>query len=327
MRPCLTVLASPKLSAMFFVVMAAAALWAKEPGRNITLAMLVPFSLLTMNLVAAIVTNRRFRADLPLLVFHLALLALVLALVAARLTYFEGQATVTSGTAFDGNLLGEEHGPLHERRIGDLRFTNLGFTENYPVRGRYHTTYNRVRWLGSDGQTHVAEIGDDIPLIINGYRIYTSRHRGFSPVFRWQAADGSEDWGTVQLRDSNNGAFAGANEWTLPDGRTAWLMVDAEAPTRTEGASVRANLGAGSDARQLVLRIGDDRQVLTPGDQLTLAGGVLTYVRLDSWMGYRVISDPTRPWLIGAVLLGVLSLVWFYSRILLRPIPSASSIP
>ncbi|MCM2313064.1 MAG: hypothetical protein NDI84_16850, partial [Steroidobacteraceae bacterium] len=145
MPPWLTALASPKLSAIFFVVMAAAALWAKEPGRNITLAMLVPFLLLTLNLVAAIVTNRRFRADLPLLVFHLALLALIFALVAARLTYFEGQATVTAGTTFDGNLVGEEHGPLHDRTIADLRFTNLGFTENYPERGRYHATYNRIR--------------------------------------------------------------------------------------------------------------------------------------------------------------------------------------
>lgn len=326
MPPWLTALASPKLSAMFFVVMAAAALWAKEPGRSTTLAMLVPFSLLTLNVVAAIVTNRRFRTDLPLLVFHLALLALILTLVAARLTYFEGQATVTAGTTFDGTLLGEEQGPLHDRRIADLRFTNLGFTENYPERGHYHTTYNRVRWVGPDGQSHIAEIGDDIPLIIRGYRIYTSRHRGFSPVFRWQSDDGSEDWGTVQLRDSNNGAFAGANEWTLPDGRVAWLMVDAEAPAQTEGSRVRTNLGAGSDARQLVLRIGDSRSVLAPGDQLTLAGGVLTYVRLDSWMGYRIISDPTRPWLIGTVLLGVLSLVWFYARILLRPIPAIPSV-
>lgn len=323
----LTALASTKLSAIFFVVMAAAALWARAPERNTTLAMLVPFSLLTLNLLAAILANRRFRADLPLLVFHLALLALIFALVAARLTYFEGQATVTAGTTFDGNLVGEEHGPLHDRTIAELRFTNLGFTENYPERGRYHATYNRVRWQGTDGRTHVAEIGDDIPLIIDGYRIYTSRYRGFSPVFRWQAADGSEDWGTVQLRESNNGAFAGANEWTLPDGRTAWLMVDAEAPARTEGASVRTNLGAGSVAQQLVLRIGDSRSVLAPGDQLTLAGGVLTYVRLDSWMGYRIVADPTRPWLIGAILLGVLSLIWFYARILVRPIPAAPSTP
>lgn len=325
-RRWLVALASPKLSAGFFVVTAAGALWAKAPERSATLAMLLPFSLLTMNLLAAIVTNRRFRADLPLLVFHLALLALATALVVARLTYFEGQAAVTAGTSFDGSLIAEESGPLHNRRIADLRFTNLGFTENYPDRGHYHATYNRVRWLSDDGREQVADIGDDVPLVLAGYRIYTSRYRGFSPVFRWTDADGADEWGTVQLRDSNNGAFAGANDWTLPDGRAAWLMVDAvDAAAPQEGARVRTNLGAGSDAQRIVLRIGDMRHVLTPGDQLELTGGTLTYVRLDSWMGYRIVADPTRPWLIGAVALGIIALVWFYARIVFRPLPAASS--
>lgn len=333
MRHWLTVLASPKLSAGFFVVMATAALWAKAPGRSATLAMLLPFTVLTLNLLAAIVTNRRFRADLPLLVFHLALLALIVALVLARLTYFEGQATVTAGTSFDGSLLTEESGALHDRRIADIRFANVGFTENYPARGRFHTTYNRVRWQSDNGQAHTADIGDDIPLVINGYRIYTSRHRGFSPVFRWQTPDGTDEWGTVQLRDSNNGAFAGANDWVLPNGREAWLMVDADTAeetgttAETGGARVRTNLGAGTEAQRIVLRIGDTRHTLAPGDQLALSGGTLTYVRLDSWMGYRIVADPTKPWLIGAVALGVMSLVWFYARIIFRPLPAAPLTP
>ncbi|WP_156822026.1 cytochrome c biogenesis protein ResB [Azoarcus sp. KH32C] len=319
-------LASPKLSAAFFVVMAGCALWARIPERSATLAMLLPFSLLTANLLAAIVTNRRFRADLPLLVFHLALLALVVTLVVARLTYFEGQATVTGGTAFDGKLISETSGALHSRRLDDLRFTNLGFTENYPERGHYHATYNRVRWR-ADGATHTADIGDDIPLILAGYRIYTTRHRGFSPVFRWQKTDGTDELGTVQLRDSNNGAFAGANEWQLPDGRQAWLMVDIEAPSEEQtGAHVRANLGAGSDTDRLILRVGDERHTLSPGEQLVLPEGTLTYVRLDSWMGYRIVADPTKPWLIGTIAVAVISLVWFYSRIVFRPL-SAKSIP
>ncbi|NMG44984.1 hypothetical protein GPA22_14750 [Aromatoleum toluvorans] len=322
----LLALASPKLSAVFFVIMAAGALWAKAPGHSATLAMLVPFSLLTLNLLAAIVTNRRFRADLPLLVFHLALLALAVTLVVARLTYFEGQAAVTVGTSFDGNLIAEESGPLHTRRVAELRFTNLGFAEHQPDRGRYRTTYNRIRWQSGDGRTQTADIGDDVPLVLAGYRIYTSRYRGFSPVFRWTAAAGTDEWGTVQLRDSNNGAFAGANDWTLPDGRTAWLMVDTDDPAAArEGAHVRTNLGAGGEAQRLILRIDDARHTLSPGDQLELAGGTLTYVRLDSWMGYRIVADPTRPWLLGAVALGVIALVWFYARIVFRPIPSAPS--
>ena len=319
----LIALASPKLSASFFVVMAAAALWARVPERSATVAMLLPFSLLTLNLLAAIVTNRRFRGDLPLLVFHLSLVALVITLVAARLTYFEGQATLTGGTTFDGTLLSEESGVLHPRSIEGLRFTNLGFTENYPERGQFHATYNRVRWQSADGGPQTADIGDDVPLVLDGYRIYTTRHRGFSPVFRWQTPAGTDEWGTVQLRDSNNGAFTGANDWTLPDGRNAWLMVDPEAGAENARGGSRANLGAGTEAHRIVLRIGEERHMLAPGEQLALRDGTLTYVRPGSWMGYRIIADPTKPWLIGSVALAVLSLVWFYARIVFRPLPAA----
>jgi cytochrome c biogenesis protein len=319
-------IASPKLSAVFFVVAAAAALWASTPGRSATLAMLVPFSLLALNLLAAIVTNRRFRTDLPLLVFHLALLALVVTFAIARLTYYEGQATVTAGTTFQGDMLAEESGALHARRIDDVRFKNLGFTENYPARGHYQATYNRVQWQTVDGTTHTADIGDDVPLILHGYRIYTSRHRGFSPVFRWQKSDGTDEMGTVQLRDSNN-SFAGANDWTLPDGRPAWLMVDIDTPAAASEGHVRANLGADLSAHRLVLRIGDARHILVPGEQLALPQGTLTYVRLGSWMGYRLVFDPTKPWLIGSIALAVLALVSFYSRIVFRPIPATSTRP
>lgn len=314
-------LASPKTAATFFVITAVAAYWARLPERSATLAMALPFALLTASLLAAIVSNRRFRADLPLLLFHLALLALAMIFALGRLTYFEGQAAVTSGTTFDGILLNEESGPLHARRIESVRFVNLGFTEDFPERGRFRATYNRVRWQTSGGALQTADIGDDIPLVIDGYRIYTSRQRGFSPVFRWIPHDGPEDWGAVQLNDSNNGAFAGANDWTLPDGAPAWIMIASEADAQESGPRVRTNLGAYADANKIILRIDDQRHEMLPGDELVRPGGRLTYVRLESWMGYRIVSDPTKPWLLGSVGLAVLSLVWFYARILLRPIP------
>ncbi|QTQ36985.1 Uncharacterized protein ToN1_28530 [Aromatoleum petrolei] len=320
-------IASPKLSAAFFVLAAGCALWASTPGRSATLAMLVPFSLLAANLIAAIATNRRFRTDLPLLVFHLALLAMTATFVIARLTYFEGQATVTAGAGFEGEMLAQESGPVHANRLDRIRFTNLGFTENFSARSHYHATYNRVGWQTTDGDAHTADIGDDIPLILHGYRIYTSRHRGFSPVFRWQKPDGTDELGTVQLRDNNGGEFASANDWALPDGEKAWLMVDFEADESPGEARSRTNFGVDPLHHQLILRIGNDRHILKPGQSVVRANGTLTYVRLGSWMGYRIVADPTKPWLIGSIALAVLSLVWFYARILFRPIPQTPTCP
>lgn len=320
-------IASPKLSAAFFAIAAGAALWASTPGRSATLAMLAPFSLLAINLLAAIATNRRFRTDLPLLVFHLALLAMTVTFVIARLTYFEGQATVTAGASFEGVMLAQESGPFHANRLDEIRFTNLGFTENFSARSHYHATYNRVGWQTPDGETHTADIGDDVPLILHGYRIYTSRHRGFSPVFRWQKADGTDEWGTVQLRDNNGGDFASANDWALPDGEKAWLMVDFEVGENTGKARSQTNFGVDPQRHQVILRIGEERHTLAPGQSLARPDGMLTYVRPGSWMGYRIVADPTKPWLIGSIALAVLSLVWFYARILFRPIPHSPICP
>jgi cytochrome c biogenesis protein len=45
---------------------------------------------------------------------------------------------------------------------------------------------------------------------------------------------------------------------------------------------------------------------------MRLPEGRIHYLGLKSWMGYRVDYDPTRPWLLAACLLAVLSITWFF---------------
>jgi len=307
-------LASPKWMVAFFVLTAAAALAVAHDVADATTVMPVPFAVFTVNLAAAIAARPALRTNVPLLLFHVALLVLVALFGLARLTYFEGATAVSSGTRFDGSLAKDERGPLHRDRLDELRFANEGFTENFPQRGRYLATYNRVRWWDADGGSHVAEIGDDRPLLIAGYRLYTSRHRGFSPAFLWRPNVGDEDLGTVQLTDTRLGDFAPVNEWQIPGGPKVWAMVDLRDGQDPAPGTRRANLGSERLDHVLVLRVGDRRHELRPGDSITLPEGVLTYVRLDSWMSYRIIHDPTKPWLVATVLVAILSLLWFYAR-------------
>lgn len=325
----LKTLASPRLTVLFFLLMAGAALWASQGAENITAVVLAPLLLLLLNLGAAIIGNARFRADLPLLVFHLALLLLLGLLAAARLTYFEGALTLSADTDFDGEFVREERGMLHGDGARRLRFGNEGFTENYPARGQYHMTYNLVRWSDAEGRPRLAEIGDDRPLVIDGYRIYATRQRGFSPVFAWVPADGAEQLGTIQLLD--RGETVGSDDFpsgstvTLPGGTQAWVQLRLQgAPEKKEQ---RADLGAAEVKHHVVLRVGSERHELQTGDSVALPGGRLHYVKLGSWMGYRVTYDPTKPWLIATTLVGILALVWFYSRLLLRPRREMQPIP
>jgi cytochrome c biogenesis protein len=277
--------------------------------------MLVPFSLLALNLGAAIAVHARFRADIWLLMFHLALLALLLLIAVARLTYFEGFALVTRGLWFEGRMNQSAAGPLHGDRYRQLRFMNAGFVER-PVDGAYGGgLMNRVVWQSGDrdGVPQQADITDDRPLILDGYRIYPATARGFSPFLVWTPDHGAPERGTIQLRPPGDGEFPHGSSWRLADGREWWAAVKPlskiEAPL-----SDRPNLGVDGLAHTLLVWSGDSRFELRLGESARVAGGRLDYEALETWVGYNVIYDPTRPWLIAVVAIGALSLATYYVR-------------
>lgn len=281
-----------------------------------TALMLAPFGLLAANIGAAVIAVPRFRADLPLLLFHLCLVALVALLGLARLVYFEGAATLSAGTSFDGELQSKKHGLLHPGRLQDVHFANEGFTENFFRKGSFRATYNRVRWQDDVGQWHMAEIGDGRPLILRGYRIYTTANRGFAPLFQWQPA-GDKDGGilgTVQLDEMPVDTLSPSMRWELPGGVPVQARLEIKAPAQQDAGQDKPSRYAADLEHTLTVKIHDASHELRPGGQVVMPEGTLTYVRLDSWMGYMITYDPTPPWIIATVLLGTASLIWFYWR-------------
>lgn len=312
----LETMASARLTVAFFVLMAAAALAATYHPEHITALVLAPLMLLLLNLGAAILSNARFRADLPLLLFHLALLAFLALMLVARLSYFDGGVKLSTGAVFDGQYLSVKRGALHGDGASRLRFANDGMTEHAEA-GSLPTTFNRVRWWDSAGLPHWAEIGNDRPLVLDGYRIYATHQRGFEPLFQWQPAEGGREMGTVQLPYTFAGDFPPGSTVTLPGGSEAWVQLLSAEKMELDGS--RDDLGAQTLDHRLILRAGGKRYELKPGGSVDLSGGRLTYVELGTWMGYRVTYDPTPPWLAASVLLGVASLLWFYARLWRRP--------
>lgn len=313
----LKALASPRLTVAFFLLMAAAALGAAYYPEHTTALVTGPLALLLLNVVAAILSNARFRADLPLLVFHLALLAFLALMLAARLCYFDGGVKLSTGAEFAGEFVKVDKGLLHGDGASRLRFANDGLMEYAPPGGN-PKTYNRVRWWDSSGFPHWAEIGNDRPLVLDGYRIYATHMRGFEPRFHWQPLEGAPEMGAVELPFTFANDFPPGTTVTLPGGREVWVQL--QSAERREVQGIREELGAEGLAHTLVLRDGERRFELAPGASVELPGGRLTYVELGTWMGYRVTYDPTPPWLAASVLLGVGSLLWFYARLWRRPL-------
>jgi len=141
-------------------------------------------ALMAANLVAALVVHGRLRRQLPLLVAHLALLVLVVLVALGRMTALDGRFELTEGVPFEGRLIDGEVGPWHRDRLHRLGFRHEGFEIDYAPGRKRGPTRNSVAWTDADGRSQSAVIGDHRPLLLEGYRIYTSPNKGFAPVLR-----------------------------------------------------------------------------------------------------------------------------------------------
>ena len=275
------------------------------------------------NLSAAVLSNAVFRRQTALLAFHLALLAIVVLLAIGRLTYLKGELELAEGEAFSGEITRSARGPWHRSRLERVQFVNEGFTIRYEKGVRRAETRNTVKWLDDSGAEQSAVIGDNEPLIRQGYRFYTSFNKGFAPMFLWYPAEGAPRRGTINLPAYPIHEYRQALEWQLPGTNTRiWTMLQFDDVVLDPDQVSQFRL---PEKHTLVVRIGEARHELTPGARLTLPQGVLVYERLSTWMGYTVFYDWTLPWLFAACVFAVASMAWhFWCKCAAQPWDSES---
>ena len=278
-----------------------------------------PLGLLSANLLAAVLTNRSFRRQGALLAFHIALLALVLLVAASRLSYLRGSLELTDGEEFAGTLLETDAGPFHPiETLRALRFANLGFRIEYAPGPLRQGIFNRIEIRSPGAVPHRVEITDLQPLLLAGYRFYPTGNKGFAPTFVWRpAGGGAARMGTVHLPSYPLHELGQAREWTPPGSALSiWTMLEF---TEIILAPDRRSEFRPPKEHKIVLRSGDKRWELQPGDGVDLPEGRLEYRGLRSWMGYTVFYDWTIPWLLAACLVAVAALgVHFWSKFAAR---------
>lgn len=271
----------------------------------------LPLFLLAINLIAAVATNGVFRKQMPLLVFHLALIVLVLLAAMGRLMYFKGTAEVTTGTPFAG-LRDSDAGPLHIDRMADVHFLNEGFDIDYMEGPVLDRLVNRVRWRDGKGSERVADIELNKPLILHGYRIYPTSNKGFAPLLFWQPASGQETLAALHLPQYPGSASDQTASWHPAGSKEdIWVMLQVE-----EGliAADKPSSFRLPEGQKIVVRHGAGRWEMQPGQRVELPGGILEYRELRTWMGYRFYSDWTIPWMLASCVIAVLSLSWHFWR-------------
>ncbi|HEY0635573.1 MAG TPA: cytochrome c biogenesis protein ResB [Gammaproteobacteria bacterium] len=275
----------------------------------------LPLGLLALNLVAAIFTHPAMRTHPALLTFHLALLVLLLLVAVGRLTQFTGKVEVTVGEGFNAALVTRQGGPWHNDRLEQVEFHLNSFTIDYtPNQGMAQRDATRamVHWRDRRGNEHEGVVGDHRPLVLNGYRFYTTHNKGFAPVFVWTPNSGVPQQGSVHLPAWPAHDHTQALDWNLPGtSHQLWtqLQFDEEILDSQHPSQFRP-----PKEHLLVMRAGEQRYELRPGQSIDFADGRLTYKELRTWMGFAVFNDWTLPWLFAAGIMLVLSLGWHYWR-------------
>jgi len=273
----------------------------------------LPTGLLILNFVLALATRDILKNNWPLMIFHFALIALVLLVFAGRMSFFSATLELAENEEFfgqekfSGQLENVRQGPWHRYGLAATRFTNLGFQIRYHPGIKRDDTTNRVMLIRPDGSRHSLVIGDHVPLVIGHYRFYTSHNKGYAPIFEWRPfAAGESVVGSIHLPAYPTNEYRQALQWTIPGTETElWTMLAIDENVLPEDREFEFRVPS---EHRLILRYAGQRHELRPGDELTLPAGILRYRKLSTWMGYKVDYDWTRPWLLATALIGLLGL-------------------
>ncbi len=290
------------------VAVAVALFGGGEESWPVGVTIAIPFGILFFNLLAALATSVTLRTGPGLLGFHLALAALALLAAADRLAGLSGHIEVTEGVAFDPSLVEGDIGPFHPWNLDNVRFVQGGFDIDYDPGMKRRDTVSTV-YLAGDGQaSRRVEVGDDTPLVVGGYRFYTTFNKGFAPLVTFTDGAGVAHSGTIHLPSYPLNYYKQGNDWTIPGTRNpvkVWLHLPDEIYEEEAAWRFRKPENA-----SLVVITEGARQEMRPGETISIGGGRLRYEELRSWMGYTISYNPLVPWMLATVVVAIGCLSW-----------------
>ena len=299
-------LASTRVTLLSLLLAAAAVLFSEVGLKGYFLAL--PAMLLLANLLAAVMTNTKLQRSKGLLGFHLALALLSLLVVADRLMALDGHVEVTEGTFFDPGQVTADVGPLHEWRLDRVRFSQGEFGIAYAPKMKRRDTVSQVVVPLDGGRWQAIDVGDDTPLVLAGYRFYTSFNKGFAPIVTFTSPSGHTQNGSVHLPSYPLNHYRQGNTWH-PEGAAhpvkLWLHIPQAPYTEDAAWSFRKPAGA-----RLVVLDGKSRHELREGQTAKLSEGRLRYDGLRTWMGYTISYNPLVPWILATAAIALLFLLW-----------------
>ena len=273
--------------------------------------LVVPLAWLAVNLLCAMAANVKLRRG-GLLVFHVALLAVIVLVALGRLTHLDGQLEISEDSAFSASAVHiTRRGPAHSLRLDQVFFVQGPFTVDYAPGLRREQTRSQVMLADSSGRVMPTVVDDAHPLVIQDYRFSVTSNKGFGALLTWLPDQGEAVSGTVNMPSYPFNDWNQENRWTPPGEAEIILRLllttalDKDRAWTLSGATAQAKLEIESASR---------RVILSPGETIRLQHGSVRYEGLRAWMGYKVFYDPTLLWLFWVAVSGVLGMAWHFWR-------------
>ena len=266
--------------------------------------LVLPLSVLAVNLFAALIVRHAFRHQAALLMFHVGLLAVLMLVAAGVLLRFEGSVELVEGEAFDaGSVTVRGTGWLHPDRLERVDFAQGPLEVHYLSGLQRDTTHSRVV-LGRHGDGAIErDVGDRQGFTSQGYRFMTTFNKGYSVLVLWRDEAGRESLGAVNFPSYPEFDWKQTNDWVTPAGETLNLelqlaqRVPEDSPWTLSSRGVEYEVGISGDGRT--------PEAIGPGQPIAVTGGEIEIVDLRLWMGYRIDYNPLLPWLLTAAFLAL----------------------
>jgi cytochrome c biogenesis protein len=296
------------------------------------------------------------------LLFHLALLGVLLSIAAGGLFGYKANKLLVEGQSFHNTVAAlDEYHPgrlVSGDDLAPFSLTLNKFTANYidsgESRGQPSNFDANVSYTSSSGAkpgTYNVRIND--PLAVDSLKVYLIGH-GYAPEFKVTDAKGNvyneaapfipantstfESDGVVKLPDASLG-FMGVFEPTAfsAGGTLMSIFPAADAPA-VSLIGYSGNLGMNNGVPQSVYqldttgmtKLSGSPHLLTPGQTWTLPGGKgsITFVGVKQWVSLAITYDPGQvPALVcGMLAIAGLLLSFFVRRrrVFVRAVPAAS---
>ena len=307
-------LASLRLSLIGMALLAVLAVVASRNADVDAGITVVPLTILVVNLLAALLTNRSFRAQTGLLVFHVGLLLVFACIALTVLLRFDGHAEVLQGAVFDASLVETvEQGRWHDNRLADLEFYQGDIRINYLPGLNRQDTHSTIEYRAPGGELRRMTIGDTRTATIDGYHVAATFNKGFAILLQWTGEDGREILGAVHMPSFPEFDWKQVTTWTTPAGQELELELDFDQPVSSD----TAEWTFGDTSMPYSVRVtAADRApgTLREGEWARFEGGIVRAVGLRTWMAYQIEYLPILPWMFIAAMLAIIGLGMHFAR-------------